>query len=281
MAQDYEAHGIPLWAMDFGPLDSRFFLAAGKPDFNNRHLSTVVVTTLGPLEAAQCSGILLAPRVILTAASCVCTPREISTPEGGKGTVIDGSSCAERVYVATVAYGKALNESMAPMEIHSYSGVARPHPDFELLLDGQSVVTHRADLAVIVLNSSVKGDIPTVPFSDQEARAGESLLMVGYGYGEKIGQIYGLRFIRRDTVLRAWGPGRDRFLYEQQGTYLYDGFKGGPCLREQREGYRLVGVASVGTEKELSFTSTYAYRDWLTAELQQVSRQVPASKKLP
>ncbi|MBN1210696.1 MAG: trypsin-like peptidase domain-containing protein [Myxococcaceae bacterium] len=194
-----------------------------------------MIATGGLLAATECSGVLLTPRLVLTAANCVCSKREITSPESGKATLIDSSACAERAYVTTIVYGKAVNEFMAHMQVQPYIGVVRPHPDFKLLLDEQqAVVARRADLAVITLQVPVESRIPPVSLSATEARAEERLTMTGYGYGKKFGQIFGLRFIRRDKVLRGGTAGDGRFLYEQQGTFLYEGFNGGPCFREER-----------------------------------------------
>lgn len=60
-------------------------------------------------------------------------------------------------------------------------------------------------------------------------------------------------------------------LYEQQGAFVYNGYTGGPCFREGESRRWLVGIASVGPDQQLSFTSTYFFRDWLRAELQRAA----------
>jgi hypothetical protein len=265
-----------------GPFDGRIYLTAGKPDFANQYPATVMIATGGLLAATECSGVLLTPRLVLTAANCVCEKREITSSEGRRATLSDSSACAKRAYVTTIGYGEAINEFMAHMQVQPYSGVVRPHPEFKLLLDEQqSVVAQHADLAIIALQVPVESKIRPVSLSDTEARAEERLTMTGYGYGKKFGHIFGLRFIRSDKVLRRAASGADRFLYEQQGTFLYDGFNGGPCFREERGASKLVGIASLGTEEELTFTSTYFYRDWLDSELQQFTRQEQSPNDLP
>jgi hypothetical protein len=280
--QDPAAHGIPLTATEFGPFDGRIFLTAGSPDFENRHTSTVMISTLGPLAAAQCSGILLSPLLVLTAASCVCLPREVRSPEGGTSTLFDSSACSPSAYATAIVYGEVVNEYTAAMGMHSYTGTVRPHPDFKLVLDEeQAVLTQRADLAVLVLETPVPGRIRPAALSNREVRAQETLLMAGYGYGKEFGQIFGLRFVRRDKALGEVPPGAGRFLYEQQGTFLYNGFKGGPCFQENGGAPALTGIASLGTARELSFTSIYAHRSWLDSELQQASKHAPAQKERP
>jgi hypothetical protein len=279
-AQDYLDNGIPLWATESGPFDGRIFLTAGKPDFENRYTSTVMIATDGPLAAAQCSGVLLSPHLVLTAASCVCLPQKVTSAEGHTITLFDSSSCFPSAYATTAEYGKVVNEYTAETAMRSFVGAVRPHPDFKLLLDGQTVVTHHADLAVLVLEKPVPGEIRPASLADQEVRAQEILVMAGYGYGMEFGQIFGLRFVRRDKVLGE-APGGGRFSYEQQGAFLYNGFKGGPCFRESRGRNTLAGIASIGTAQELSFTSTYAHREWLESEIQRAAKLAQNPKKMP
>src|SRR5687767_4284809 len=64
-------------AEDLGPLDVSALRYAGKVDFGNRYASAVMVTTGAPEQGAQCSGVLISPRLALTAGSCVCKPRSV------------------------------------------------------------------------------------------------------------------------------------------------------------------------------------------------------------
>ncbi|HVG63056.1 MAG TPA: hypothetical protein VNA24_31120 [Hyalangium sp.] len=105
--------------------------------------------------------------------------------------------------------------------------------------------------------------------------------MVGFGYGKELGQIFGLRFARRDNVLGEASSSRGRFLYEQQGAFLYNGFIGGPCFQEKHGRHALAGIASIGTPQQLSFMSTYAYREWLESEIQRAAKLARTPKKRP
>lgn len=281
-AQDYRDLGIPLWATEPGPFDGRIFLTAGKVDFANHHTSTVMLSANEPFAAATCSGVLLTPSLVLTAASCVCAPQKVTSPEGSTTTLFDSSACAPSIRATAIVFGKAVNEYIAEMEMPGSLGAVRPHPDFKLLLDEHhAVVANHADLAVLVLDKPIPGKIRPASLSSREVHAQETLVMAGYGYGMEFGQIFGLRFIRRDKVLgQAPGSG-GRFFYEQQGAFLYNGFKGGPCFQANRGRNTLAGIASIGTAQELSFTSTYAYRDWLDSEIRRAAKLVRASKKRP
>lgn len=281
-AQDYLDNGIPLTMTEFGPFDGRIFLAAGKVDFANHHTSTVMISTDEPLAAAECSGILLTHSLVLTAASCVCVPQKVTSPEGKTTTLFDSSACSPNLRATAIVYGNVLNEYIAEMEMPWSRAAVRPHPDFKLLLDEhQGVVANHADLAVLILERPIPGKIRPASLSSQEVHAQEVLTMVGFGYGRELGQIFGLRFVRRDKVLGEAPSSHGRFLYEQQGAFLYNGFIGGPCFQEKDGHYALAGIASIGTPQELSFTSTYAHRGWLESEMQRAAKLTHNPKKRP
>jgi hypothetical protein len=133
-------------------------------------------------------------------------------------------------------------------------------------------VSAHADLAAILLDEPVGDRLTHARVANAEAQQGESLIMAGYAYEGRIGfgGIYGLRYSRKNPVTRAVENGRG--LYRQQGPYLWDGYAGGPCFREDSTGSWLVGIASKGAGEELTFTSTWFFRDWLEAELQNAAK---------
>lgn len=273
--EDHPEDAAP-WMKEAGPFPGYLYLAAGKPDFANQYLSTVMISRLGMLGAAHCSGVLLTPRLVLTAANCVCRPRKVPALGGRDSIQFDTSVCVETAYVTATNYGEVINEYLAATDMYSTPGTVRPHPDFKLVLDeDRSVATNHADLAVIHLRRPVASRFPPVSLSNQDIHAEETLIMAGYGYGQEFGQIAGLRFVRSNKVLREAAPGgHGRFLYEQQGAFMYRGFKGGPCLRQEGNRYTLAGIASIGTDKELSLTSIAFYREWMDSEIRQASTQV-------
>ncbi|MDY7231352.1 trypsin-like peptidase domain-containing protein [Hyalangium rubrum] len=251
--------------MELQPLDRQVFLAAGTLDEGNRYASTVLVTVDEPLLGTICSGVLLDSRVVLTAGHCVCPRRK-----GSEGFRIDASACVKTASVTTVTYEPAKARHMSNARTHVYDGAVRPHPELEILFDAQArVVSGRADLAVITLDSPVEGLRPDIALADSEVQLNEALVMAGYGHDPRFGGIFGARYFRQNTVTRVPTPHGGRLLFEQRGTYLYNGFPGGPCFREGESGRWLVGITSVGTDTELSLTSTYFHRDWIHAALRK------------
>jgi hypothetical protein len=175
----------------------------------------------------------------------------------------------------TVAYDGDLGPDPQVMHtrLRAYEGNVRAHPWLELRVDSRGIVTsRRADLAVIFLKEPVKQRLAEVLLPGAEVREGETLIMAGYGGDEIRRREHDVRYYRKNKATRSPGSGEDRILYEQQGAYVYNGFAGGPCFREERGGRWLVGIAGTGSGEELSCTSTFVYREWVRGEMQRAMR---------
>jgi hypothetical protein len=275
-----DASRVEKWPenVEFGPASPRLRQLAGEMDVKNRYASTVMLSLKDPRALPDCSGILLTPQLVLTAASCVCALGSETPGRGREETRADVSSCAERVFVTTVVYGEVgdpkLKELTTQMQFHTSEGVVRPHPELELVLDGRGfIVDGRADLAVVLLDEPMKWGDGEVLLPHKEAQVGESLVMAGYGHDKAVGGFYGARYFRKNRVTGVSPSLGGRLLYEQQGAYAYNGFDGGPCFREEGERRWLVGVASARADQALTCTSTTVYRDWILQEMNRVPGQ--------
>ncbi|WP_224242958.1 trypsin-like peptidase domain-containing protein [Hyalangium gracile] len=245
-------------------------------DVSNRYASTIMLAADDEIVWANCSGILLSPRVALTAASCVCPPRYVTSQGRPEKGLIGPSACAESAFMRRVRYGTRegwkSTEQPASATIRHLKGTVRVHPAFRTELNEQgAVLSTRADLAIIVLDSPEEEPVERIPFPETEVRENEMLVMAGYGDDPRFRDQPELRYYRSNKVTKVPGSVDGRIRYEQQGAFVYNGYAGGPCFREDAGQRWLVGIAGVGTEKELSFTSTYFFRDWLRAELQRVA----------
>jgi hypothetical protein len=254
--------------------DNSLLRFAGEMDVKNRYASTVMLSLKDPMALPDCSGLLLAPRLVLTAGSCVCGLSTVPPQGGDGGSRAAASSCEERILVTAIVYGQVGNpkrkELTTDMQFHTVAGTVRPHPELELILGKRGgLVGSRADLAVILLDEPMDEEWTEVALARNEVQKGESLIMAGYGHDELVGGCHGVRYFRRNKVLEVRSSKGDRILYEQQGAAAYNGYDGGPCLREEGERRELVGVASARAQGELVCTSTTAHRDWLLTELRR------------
>lgn len=169
-------------------------------------------------------------------------------------------------------------EETASKSFQTFEGSVRPHPDFKLLLDARGAVqSSHADLAVIVLDAPVQDSISFVQLSDSEVQENEVLVMAGFPADSRFGGFAGIRYFRRNRVTQPPSAPSGRGLYEQQAPFLYNGYPGGPCFREDGGQPWLVGIASVSPDAELAFTSTSVFKNWLLAEIQRASLLSPSS----
>ena len=157
-------------------------VATGELDRPNRYLSAVMVYAegIGKPEAVKlCSGVLVSPRLVLTAASCVCSPQPAAQGGGGQ-TLLDAKGCASIGNVQKTTYFPRDSHGPPGVEYGKYDAAVRVHPAFKQVLDERgNVVSSEADLAVFVLDQAA--DIPPVELAESDVNAGESLAIVGHG----------------------------------------------------------------------------------------------------
>lgn len=298
-----------------GLLLDRIPAVSGHKDLENRYQPTIRVTTqekkdieterallLGLVSpSADCSGVLIAPRLVLTAGHCVCMMRPFTAPpveerkdsltqrtafimrssafkNGAVTAIIDSSECAKRTKIRTVIYENPPSENESSRHA-SYQGTVHPHPRLELLFNQAGhQVWASADLAVIRLDKPLK-DFPTFKLATSEVQPGDPITLVGYGpAGDADENSERDRHFGPNTVgwIRRLETGSVEFVVAGQrqpdGTpaaHLFGGDSGGACLSKSNA---LVGIAASTARnpkgETLSvFTSVYAHRDWLEQQL--------------
>jgi hypothetical protein len=75
-----------------------FAVGRGRVDHDNRYLSTLSVAT----GVGNCSGVLIAPRVVLSSAHCFCLPSDFQSKRGTQ--VYTGASCESDAFVTRYRY---------------------------------------------------------------------------------------------------------------------------------------------------------------------------------
>jgi hypothetical protein len=163
-------------------------------------------------------------------------------------------------------------EETTSKSFKTFEGRIHPHPDFKLMLDAQDVVqSSHADLAVIVLDFPVEASLSFSQISDSKVKGNEMLIMAGYPVDSRFGGFAGIRYFRKNRVTQNPSSPTGRVLYEQQAPFLYNGYPGGPCIREDAAQQWLVGIASLSSDRELAFTSTAVFKDWILTEIQRAT----------
>lgn len=229
--------------------DERPYIVGGRKDAGNVYPSTVIVDADG-VEGADCSGVLISPRLVLTAGHCVCMERPIRAPVDEARTIIDGSLCATEVGVFTKSYGN-------PERIRRYSALkVVPHPELQLFYRGDGFLMQgRADLAIIHLKDAIR-DIPSIGLADRGVRPGSAIAIVGYGFADLKKEKPGERYYGNSNVSEVQG---ETFFAEKPGPHAFHGDSGGPCLRWLTGVAEpvLVGIIRGGAAPAFStFTST-------------------------
>jgi hypothetical protein len=284
-------------AAEFQPGQEIPVVSESHLDSLNRYLSAVAITTRFHLpergtDIRTCSGVLIHPQVVLTAGHCVCQERKAVPPAASGTSILDTSTCAGVSTVEALRYDIDERGETRAEVLGSYSGRVEPHGNLRIHYKEvetengwqTSAQSSTADLAVIILEKPMPGEVKPVKLAEQPVWLKERVLMVGYGvtshllkptrpvrrYGDN--EVVSIRedgatfYVGRQYEIEPVYRGEKPGLVRVKGSYAEKGDSGGPCFRERKGGLELVGVARSTLSPPVvlsSFTSVPKYLKWI------------------
>lgn len=264
--QEYSSEGMDFVGETL-PADFEFSISRGQVDLENRYRSTVMVQS----ERGGCSGVVVAPRLVLTAAHCLCAPLVPDPAVQTIGTL----DCAQSALVTSYSYRrrKGEHEHWDDSDRHTYDGAALVHSGFKAEFKNGGLVSVTADLAVVRLKEPLKSIPVDFKLPRGEVSLNESLVVVGYGDTAYRRADAGLRHFGRNVVtdIHLSVDGNGAFVFRAEGAHALAGDSGGPCFREGKDGRWLVGINSghAGGGTRSWYTSTFHYRAWIDERIRE------------
>lgn len=254
------------------------FTVEGKPDAHNRYPSVVRVrpqSVESKPGLRHCSGVIIAPRLVLTAGHCVCWQRPASAPHGGLERRVESTSCVETAAVDIFFY--EYDPHVPPPHIASdvsqrYDGQVRPHPRLTIRLDTEGgILSSQADLAVIVLDKPVPIGFRPALLTQRRLALQQEVVMVGFAYDEELGLLHDTRLVHSSKIIAAADSDGERFLLEPHHAHFFRGDSGGPCFREAPGGSLLAGISTTGLGLEPTMISLRGHWTWLQEEIRRAA----------